>query len=119
MTRLKLVVSGTFVFGYLAVQLIVPARAWFAPDQTRLTWQMYSGRSEHPRFAVVFTDGTTRELGLLMRRSSAIRVLGPSVDQARFAPPFLCQRWPGVRFVRMRYSAPAREEIVPCPPSTR
>jgi len=119
MTRLGLVASGTFFFGYLAIQLVVPARAWFDPDATRLTWRMYSGRSEHPRFAVVFADGTTRELGLLMRRSSSIRVLGPSVDQARFAPPFLCQRWPGVRIVLLRYSAPVREEIVPCPAAAR
>jgi hypothetical protein len=111
-TRLTSVASGAFFLAYLGVQLVYPAMAWVRPGYEHFTWHMYSGLHDRPDVVVVFADGTTRDLGLLTRRDSPVRVLGPSVDLGRFVPPRLCAIWPDAREVRLRTRD--RETVVPC-----
>jgi hypothetical protein len=115
MTRLRLVGSGTFVAGYLLVQLVYPALAWVRPGYGPFTWDMYSGRLERPHFSVDVADGTRRPVGNPLRRGNAVRVLGPQVDLARFVPPYLCSAWLGARRVHIRYPRAGRSEMVTCP----
>lgn len=115
MNRLRLLASGTFVVVYLAFQVGYPAMAWFRPGFDRFTWHMYAGQTEHPRFTVVFADGSTRDAGVLLRRNNPVRLFGPSVDQERFVPPHLCGLWADAREVRVRYVRADREVTVPCP----
>ena len=115
MTRLRLVASGSFVAGYLLVQLVYPALAWVRPGYGSFTWDMYSGRIELPQFSVVMADGTRRQAGRVLRRGNAVRVLGPQVDLARFVPPYLCSAWLGARRIDIRYPRARRDEVATCP----
>ena len=119
MTRLPPSVPAIFIVVFLAVQVGYPVLAWFPLGLERFSWHMYAGRTEHPRFVIVHGDGTTHTFGPLLRRNSPIKVLGPSVDQARFVPPYLCRRWPDAREVRVRYQRAGTEEVVPCQSVTR
>ena len=103
LTRLRLVGSGTFVAAYLLVQLVYPALAWVRPGYGPFTWDMYSGRIERPQFSVAMADGTTRQVGNLLRRGNIVRVLGPQVDVVRFVPPYLCAAWPGATRIDIRF----------------
>jgi hypothetical protein len=112
--RLTHVASGAFVIVYLAVQLGYPALAWVRPSRDPFTWQMYAGLYDRPKVAVIFADGTVRDLGLLSRRGSQVRVLGGFVDIERHAPKRICGLWPEARDVRVR--SRTRDVVVPCPP---
>ena len=112
--RLTHVASGAFVIAYLAVQLGYPALAWVRPSRDAFTWQMYSGLYDRPKVAVMHSDGTVRDLGLLSRRGSQVRVLGGFVDIERYAPKRICGLWPDAREVRVR--SRTRDTTVPCRP---
>lgn len=113
-TRMKLVASGAFFIAYLLVQTGYPALAWVLPGFNHFTWDMYSGRIERPQFSVVMADGTSREVGNLLRRGNTVRVLGSQVDQVRFVPPSLCAAWHGARAVHLRFPRSGRVEVVSC-----
>jgi hypothetical protein len=112
--RLTHVASGAFVIVYLTLQLGYPALAWVRPGYDAFTWHMYSGLHDRPTVAVIFADGTVRDLGLLSRRGSPVRVLGPSVEIERYAPKRVCALWPDAREVRVR--SRTRDVTVPCLP---
>ena len=100
---------------YLLVQLVYPALAWVRPGYGPFTWDMYSGRIERPQFSVAMADGTTRQVGNLLRRGNMVRVLGPQVDVVRFVPPYLCATWPGATRIDIRFPRGARTDVVTCP----
>jgi hypothetical protein len=110
---LKLVLSGVFFCGYLLFQIIYPALPWFLPGFDRFTWHMYSGLGDTPRFTVVFGDGSRREVGNPLKAGGDALLLGPSVNQRRFLPPWLCTNWIGAETIMMR-SYSGREETVAC-----
>jgi hypothetical protein len=114
MLRLKLVASGVFFVGFLGFQIVYPTLAWFLPGYTRFTWHMYAGRRERPQYAVVYTDGTRQELQDPLRPGGEILLYGPSVDEPRFVPPFICAEWEDVREVRLAYPRAGREDVVAC-----
>ena len=97
------------------------AQIWFARvPTTEIMAQaftlsgMYSGRIERPQFSVVMADGTSREVGNLLRRGNTVRVLGSQVDQVRFVPPSLCAAWHGARAVHVRFPRSGRLDVVSC-----
>jgi hypothetical protein len=112
--RLTHAASGAFVIVYLAVQVGYPALAWVRPSYDAFTWHMYAGLYDRPKVAVIFADGTVRDLGLLSRRGGQVRVLGSFVDIERYAPKRICGLWPDAREVRVR--SRTRDVTVPCQP---
>jgi hypothetical protein len=112
--RLPIVAAGTFFVGYLLFQIVYPMLPWFLPGYDRFTWQMYSGRNSEPLFAVVFADGSRREVGDPIKIGARVRLLGASVDQRRVLPPWLCASWEGAESIVMRSRVDGREVVVPC-----
>jgi hypothetical protein len=75
---------------------------------------MYAARDQDSQFAVVHADGSRREIGNPLKVGSPGRVLGPSVDQRRFLPPWLCANWDGAQSVVVRNPVDGREVVLPC-----
>jgi len=119
MGRARQIASAAFFFGYLSFQIVYPTLSWFSPGFDRFTWHMYAGQREDPTFAAIFADGSRREVGDPLRRGNPVRMLGPSVDQERFVPPYLCTHWQGAVRIVMSYPRTGREEIVTCPAPVR
>ena len=118
-SRLKIVASAAFFFTYLTFHLVYPTLAWFDPAYDKFTWQMYSGLGDEPHFAVVFADGSRRETGNPQKYGSPIRILGPSIDQRRVVPPWLCANWEGAQSVVVTNGITGQEDIVRCQPAER
>jgi hypothetical protein len=120
MPRWRLIASGAFVVAYLTFQIGYPALAWFSPRSDKFTWHMFAPRESPPDFSVIFRDGSSKALPNLLRRGgSPVRLFGPSVDQPRFVPPYLCRHWTNVKTVVIRYRRPPREVTIPCLSSER
>jgi hypothetical protein len=107
--------AGLFFCGYLLFQIVYPMLPWFFPGFGTFTWHMYAARDEEVRFSVVFADGSHREVGNPLKIGSPIRVLGPSFDQSRYLPRWLCVTWEGAEHVVLRDPIAGREVIRPCP----
>lgn len=112
--RLKLVASGVFFCGYLLFQIVYPVLPWFSPGFDKFTWRMYSGLDESPRFTVVFKDGSRRAIGNPLKVGGEVRILGPSVNQLRVLPPWLCANWKDAEAVVIRHARVGGEEIMTC-----
>ena len=113
-SRLTSAASGAFLLAYLGFQVVYPVLSWVLPGYTEFTWHMYAGLNDRPAIVVVLDDGTERALGYLTRRGNAVRVLGPSVDIERFAPPRICATWAAARAIKLHTRD--RDTVVPCPP---
>jgi hypothetical protein len=117
--RWRLFATGAFFFGYLLWQVLYPALSYVDPRFRWFAWNMYAGRTDVPRFTVVYEDGRTRALGPLTSRRASARVYSSSVHQTRFVPPHICARWSGVREVRLHYRISGREAVHPCRSTAR
>jgi hypothetical protein len=111
---LKHVAAAVFFCGYLAFQVIYPALSWFVPMHSGFTWPMFSGRAMSEEFTVVFADGSERDVDAPTKFGATVRILGPSVDQRRFVPPWLCSNWEGAETVIVRYPPYEGEDRVSC-----
>ena len=118
MTRVRLVASGAFFLGYLGLQIVYPALAWFAPGFDKFTWHMYAGQEEirrSPPSSRMDRSGRSATRSAAAIQSACFR----SVDQRRFLPPYLCAHWEGATRVVVRYPRTGREETLPCPSPAR
>jgi hypothetical protein len=114
----RIAAPALFFFLYLAFHTIYPTLSWFLPGYELFAWQMYSGYDSAPRFTAVFADGSRREIGNPQKTGAALRILGTSVDQQRFVPPWLCTHW-AAESVSVVDQITRHEERVPCPSTAR
>ena len=113
-SRVALLASGTFFCAYLAFQTVYPALSWFLPGYDHFTWHMYSGREMAPRFFVILTDGTQRDVANPTKVGAGVRLLSTSIDQRTVIPAWLCANWGGVSAVMTIDRARGREEVTSC-----
>lgn len=87
---------------------------WFLPGFSLFTWHMYAAWEEDVRFAVIFADGSRRDVGSPQKVGSPVRVLGASLDQPRFLPPWLCATWKGAERIVLINPVDGSEVTRPC-----
>ncbi|GAB3247811.1 hypothetical protein [Arthrobacter pigmenti] len=94
--------------GILALQLVVPAIAFFQEPPTRLGWQMYSGIGELPKVHVE-TEANTTEKIVFMDVAANNR---SEIDWRKYLPEFVCQENANAIAVELAYST--RTESFEC-----
>lgn len=95
--------GSLFFVSYLTFQAAVATSCLLADYGCLLTWTMYSGRGEDPRFFVLWSTGGETALDMDRGFDGVGRVLGAKVDTARFVPPYLCANLPNAQAVRLEY----------------
>ena len=111
---MKLTLSATFFFAYLAFQIVYPALAWLRPGQYLFSWRMFAGDIDRPRYEVVFEDGRRQPVGDPMERGGIVRVLSQSMEQVPFVLPALCDRMRGAAEARAVFRRSGRVEALRC-----
>jgi hypothetical protein len=84
---------------WLVLQTAAPAVLLLFERPQRFAWQMFSGRSGHPTFVLVWDDGTEepQRLGQILPR---VRADVPYEDDV---PPYLCSVHDDLDRVRLEY----------------
>ncbi len=114
MRQAKVLLSGLFFFGYLAVQLALPASRLWTDYFARFGWTMYAGLGRRPSIKVITLDGSEISLEQIQATRKQGIILRSKVDYRKFVLPYLCEAIPEARLVVLRYPRRQTQETYPC-----
>lgn len=95
--RRNLSIPTIFIFGFLAIQIAIPAAALSLPRPARFSWQMYAGVRTKAEFTIVRDDGSEHEAEL----SDYLGNPRLDIDVTDSLPAYICENEPDVAFVRV------------------
>lgn len=103
-------VASLLIAAFLAVQLVVPAVALFAPRPARFGWHMYSALPPVPQAWIVHADGSSEAVDV----TSLFVVPRAEIDYAAALRDRLCGISRAVE-IRVQPDADAPMESIRCP----
>lgn len=95
----------------LVLQVLVPLRALLDErDRQPFGWSMYATETRYPDIELELGDGALRRVAF----AEVVARRRPEIDYRSDLPPYLCERYPEAREVRLSFESP-QPEVTSCP----
>ena len=109
----KSLVFGFCFLAYLSIQVYLPARCVVDGTYCTVGWMMMATHLDVPTYFVLSGSGDEISLADIDPEGTRLHVERATLD-VRFVVRHLCEEFPEAAAIRLRYSRPQRENVVPC-----